>query len=508
MSDEDLYPIEDLDGDPRAADASGSLRVALEVEEALGPGLDIAVDHGLALAAGARRGTLWLGLDRAHVADSDAGDGASMAALLALPASSFEGCRVDAELLGALEDGGRTVLVARYADSPVPPEALLRTVARVGASARWVDASDAHRLVREARARYRARRGASRIVGGRAWQPAEGLDPGARRFTTPHSQAEYRLDRLPPRFLRGLEGLLDDDERILYAIERPPAGAGLLERARGTRDLRAALLLLTDRQLLWLVDHVAPNRYLLDWGVDARLVALEALRAVELGRGARGAAELQVATSGGPSRFVLPAELRPEAQVMADLLRRFAEPVSAGVPRRRYEVEPIGFEAETAARFGQAEEAGTLLGALEGLLHPEPVLGRFYAPRREHVPEAAAVVFSASRAVVARSAASRGAPADVRPSAVVEVALSALGTISLSLSPLVCRLELEGREPPGRRAPRAAFTYPAPLVGHATPIIRLLRRAWANALPIGAAGRPAPVAESGRALEVATVAES
>ncbi len=487
MADEDVRAaVEHARESSAARPRGGAVTVTLEVEEALGPGLDIIVEHGVARARGPRRGTLWLGLDRAHVAETDAGDGTHLAAVVALPASSFSGCRIVAELLGALTDGGRRVLVARLRGSPVPPEPLVRTVAQVRQDAGWIDAAGAMRQVREAHARYRARRAESRIVDGRAWQPGEGLDPGTRRFTTPHSRAEYRLDRLPPRFLRGLEGLLDDDERILYAIERPPAEASLLERVRGARDARAALLVLTDRQLLWLVDHMPPNRYLLDWGVDARLVALEALRDVAVAPDARRCVEVRAVTSGGSSHFTLPPELRSEALVMVDLLRRFTGSAGTRLPRRRYAVEPLAFDPEGASRFGQAQAACAMVAGLEAELRPEPVLGRFYAPHREHQPEAVAFAFSATRLLLSRAprrtSGPTGGPAETRTA---EVALAALRGISLSLSPLVCRIELEAQGARRQPGERLSLSYPSPLAGQATPVLRLLRRTWANATPPG-----------------------
>lgn len=460
--------------------------VTLEVEEALGSGLDVVVEHGVARATNARRGSLWLGLDRAHVIETDAGDGASLAAVVALPASSFPGCRIRAEVVGALKDGHRSVLATRLHGAPMPPEPLIRTVAQVRGDASWIDAGAALQLAREAHTRYRARRAASRIVDGRAWQPGEGLDPGTRRFTTPHSQAEYRLDRLPPRFVRGLEGLLDDDERILYAIERPPGESGLLKRVRGARDARAALLVLTDRQLLWLIDHMPPTRYLLDWGVDAWLVALEALREVELERVAPGGVQIRVRTGGGWSRFVLPSELRAEALVMVALLRQWVGSGDNRLPRRQYAMEPLDFDPEPASRFGQTEEAVALLGSLEAELHPDPVLGSFYAPRREHVPEAWAAVFTASRLLFAAAPAPHRRQPRAGQRKVLRLDIPELRYIALSLSPLVCRLELETSEPLGRQGGSAAITYPAPLAPRATPVFRLLRRAWANATPAAA----------------------
>lgn len=440
-------------------------RVDLVVDEALGPGLEVSVENGVARVMAARRGGLWLGLDRAHLADSDVGDGSELPAVVALPASSFAGCRVAAELAGALTAPDRTVLVATLSRQQLPPEGVIRAVARV-AEARWVDAATADRLALEARQRFRVRRQAGRLLGGRAWHSV-GPDPGQVRFTTPHSRSEYRLDRLPPRFIRGLEGLLDDDERLLYAIERPPDAirGGLLGLSRRGAERRAGLLVLSDRQLIWMVDHMAPDRYLMDWGVDARLLAVEALQAVRLSGG--DVVELQVQTRGGGASFPLPEELRPEAEVMRDLLARFIPPERTATMVRRYAPGAVDFDPAPAAPFRQQEEALQAVAALHERLAPEPLLAAFYAPRREGTPEAAAVGLTATRFAVLVAGAFR------------TVDLGFLGTISITLSPLIGRVELS--QPAAAVAARSVvFSYPATTSTSATAFLRILRRAWAD----------------------------
>ncbi len=469
------------------------------IDEALGPGLDVEVRGGAPTIAGARGGGPWLGLDRGHLAESDAGDGTELPAVVALPASSFAGCRVPSELAGALVDGSRSVLVARLPGRALPPLAIIRTVARMG-EGRWLDAAEAGRLALEARQRRRARREQGRVVGGRAWQP-EVRDPGERRFTTPHSRAEYRLDRLPPRFVRGLGGLLDPDERILYSIERPPdtvrrgpLGLGL---GRGA-ERRAGLLVLTDRQLAWLVDHVPPDRYLMDWGVDARLVALEALCGVHVG--GREVVEIEVATRGGTTSFALPAELRAEADVMTDLLRRFLTPSESGGPAevgapaasrrlsasralvRRYAPPVVEFDPAVVRPFGQEEEAGPAVDRLAGLLAPEPLLAAFYSPRRETVRHAIALAVSPTRVAALDETGPRA------------MELAGLRDIALTLSPLVGRVALAGRVAShyGTEAARArsrhdaslTYSYPASASGEAAAFIRHVRKAWADAASV------------------------
>ena len=457
--------------------------VELVVDEALGPGLDVRVVDGAATIAGERSGGVWLGLDRGHVAESDAGDGRELAAVVALPTSSFAGGHLSAELAGVLVDGNRSVVVARLPSRPLPPLAVLRTVGRIPEGA-WLDAAVAERLAREARQRHRVRSQQGRVVGGRAWQAAT-TDPGERRFTTPHSRSEYRLNRLPPRFVRGLEGLLDDDERIIYAIERPPDSipAGPLGFVRRGAERRAGLLLLTDRQLIWMVDHVPPDRYLMDWGVDGRLVAIEALSGVRLS--GHDTVRLHAVTAGGESIFPLPAELRAEAEVMRDLLARFVPPPGGSSCVRRYEPAVAEFDPRPAELFGQLDEARRHVEIVRDVLAPEELVASFYAPRREVVRHPTILGISRTRVALLEEGRSR------------EVPLASLRDISMTLSPLVGRVELAsaGGEVIG-------FTYPATLSSSATPVLRRLRSAWADAASRGGARADATVCGEGSGAEV------
>ena len=64
--------------------------VLVEVEEALGPGLDYARDleRGGILVSGTRGGGLWLGADRGFLVDSDDGHGRAVPVLVVLPAAA------------------------------------------------------------------------------------------------------------------------------------------------------------------------------------------------------------------------------------------------------------------------------------------------------------------------------------------------------------------------------------------------------------------------------------
>lgn len=436
-----------------------ALRVAtIEVEQPLGPGVDFEPwPHGGLVGRRVRSGGAWLGFDRAALVDSDDGHGRRLPVLVGLPASTFAGARLEVELFGGwASPRGPTILVGRPPGGSPPNLLLARIVANIESGAIWLDGEQAEHEARRARQRHRERESHARIGGGRAWHPSGALPPEIARFATPHSAAEYRLSRLPPRYLRGLEGLLDDDERMLYWVERPMlAEVGLVRRIRGRVDRRAALLALTDRQLLWIVDHAQPDRYLSDWGVDVESVPIE--RVLDVRCAPRGASvNLTVVTRAEPRTFMLPAELVDETGVMRDLIARFTPAGARQLPRRRYPLDAIAFQAETAARFGQGAEARTLL---EAARRGGDVLAFLFSPRRPGQRFPAGLALREDRLELA-SGTHRAS-----------LELAAAPAISLTLSPLVGRLSFGSS---------VTLAYPAPLMEHSAAFARLARKALAN----------------------------
>ncbi len=440
-------------------------RIWVKIEEAAGPGLELAVDRARPgpVVTGVRQGGSFLGMDRGAVFETDTGAGSPLPAVVALPASSAAGCWVEAEPCDLLTDGDRAVIVATLPGHPLPSPPLVRVAARMpegtfGGRATALGAID------RANEQFRRRRAAGRRPARPAWLP---VDVETRQVVGASiaSAAERDLTRLPQRFVRGLTGLLDPDERILASIERPPEAPGGLLSWRRARDRRAALLLLTDREVLWLVDHVPPGRYLLDWGVDAELLPIERLRDLRLrfDRNDRRPSGLVVRTDAGEAAFPLPPDLEPEARSMAEVMARFIPNGHDRAVLRRYTVKPAGFDPEPAQRFGQGDEAAARVAALVTIAGEQP-LAAFYAPRRERVKRSVAAIVTTNEILL---------DAGSDP---VRVNLQALRVMSLALSPLIGRIELHGAS--GRPQ---GLTYPAPLSEGATAFIRACRRAWANA---------------------------
>ncbi len=443
--------------------------VLVEVEEALGPGLDYARDteRGGIVVSGARGGSLWLGADRGFLVDSDDGHGRAMPVLIALPASSFPGARIDAELVGGYSEASGLVLVARLPGASLPIHAALRTVGRLSPGVAWIDARHAAERAAAARRAFRERRGRGRIVGGLAWRPPEGLSHDLLRAGGVYSKAERALDRLPPRFVRGLEGMLDPDERLHYSIERPwRSDAGLIGRVRRGRDHRSGLLLLTDRQILWLMDHSNPNSYLFDWGVDLDMVPVEQLTGVRVEDG-RDGLRLVLETPGGRHHVALPVEMEADVRAFESLTSSFLPERNHDRMRRIYTAEAIDFVEETAERFHQLDEARTLREA--GRREAGELLAFVYSPRREGQSHPLGLWLSPSEVGVVGPKPER-------------LAIGELRSVGILLSPLIARVSLRGPER------TLTFTYPAPLAAHGAKLVRLLRRLWANSRPGEARG--------------------
>ncbi len=126
-----------------------------------------------------------------------------------------------------------------------------------------------------------------------AWRAIEGLAEALRlelqrdallqqSKTAPHAQAEHLIRFVPERFQKALADLLLDDERLLAFVERP-----LLRHRTGVLGMQKwrsneGLFLITDRQVLWLRDFLAPGSGFLPGGYIAHMAPLERLQAITI----------------------------------------------------------------------------------------------------------------------------------------------------------------------------------------------------------------------------------
>jgi len=124
-----------------------------------------------------------------------------------------------------------------------------------------------------------------------AWRAIEGLAEALRlelqrdallqqSKAAPHAQAEHLIRFVPQRFQLALADLLLDDERLLAFVERP-----LLRHRTGLLGMQTwrsneGLFLVTDRQVLWLRDFLAPGSGFLPGGYIAHMAPLERLQAI------------------------------------------------------------------------------------------------------------------------------------------------------------------------------------------------------------------------------------
>ena len=126
-----------------------------------------------------------------------------------------------------------------------------------------------------------------------AWRAIEGLTEALRLQlrqdavlqdgkNAPHAQAEHLIRFVPQRFQQALADLLFDDERLLAFVERP-----LLRHRSGWLGMQTwrsneGLFLVTDRQVLWLRDFLAPGSGFLPGGYIAHSAPLEHLQGIAI----------------------------------------------------------------------------------------------------------------------------------------------------------------------------------------------------------------------------------
>ncbi|HJT57241.1 MAG TPA: hypothetical protein VJ761_12150 [Ktedonobacteraceae bacterium] len=124
-----------------------------------------------------------------------------------------------------------------------------------------------------------------------AWRAIEGLSEALRMQLQkdallqdaemgPHAQAEQLIRFVHSRFQQALADLLLDDERLLAFVERP-----LLRHRTGWLGMQTwrsneGILLVTDRQVLWLRDFLTPGSNFLSGGYIAHMAPLERLERI------------------------------------------------------------------------------------------------------------------------------------------------------------------------------------------------------------------------------------
>jgi hypothetical protein len=234
-----------------------------------------------------------------------------------------------------------------------------------------------------------------------AWRAIEGLAEALRlqlqqdallqeSKSAPHAQAERLIRFVPQRFQQALAGLLLDDERLLAFVERP-----LLRHRTGLLGMQTwrsneGLFLVTDRQVLWLREFLAPGSGFLPGGYIAHMAPLERVQAITILPAGNAPAEfagrlestdspylrlvMEVASCTASELFAvefpLKAEMEKALAHINGILRAFL-PYPKGVDDRRVRRLPVveawvprGAEAEQLAGLGGIVPA-SIAGRLE-----------------------------------------------------------------------------------------------------------------------------------------------
>ncbi|MHB8595684.1 MAG: hypothetical protein ACYDER_02600 [Ktedonobacteraceae bacterium] len=296
----------------------------------------------------------------------------------------------------------------------------------------WCDTSTAARLIRETRLLLKRKQRSQTVkkhwlkraeeTPPIAWRAIEGLNDTLHQqvqqalflrgeSAAPHSQAERLIRFVPQRFQHVLADLLHESEQVLAFVERPLLrhGTGL----PGSPKWRSnqGILLVTDRQILWLRDCFTPGTAnFLPGGYIARMAPLERVQRVSILPPGKVPAELQasvdtkdspylhlmleVASSGGNETLTIEfphvMEMEKALARITTLLGAFL-PYQDEQPDRRVRCLPLveawvpqGAEAEQLARLG-----GIVPGAITERL--ETRLNDYVQTTREDVLTSALV---------------------------------------------------------------------------------------------------------------------
>lgn len=202
--------------------------------------------------------------------------------------------------------------------------------------------------------------------------------------TVASTEAEQEIHRLPYRFQNYVEQCLVPEERILLHILRPPLSYGSVPLLR-RRQSNEGILVITDQQLLFMIDILAPDATYVQWGYLVRAVALERLRAAEA-VDAKPYPKLvvEVEASGGVERlgFDFPKSAWPDLERAVSILRRFIPGANGQYLRRLPEVaEDRPSINEQGDELGPAELVEKMEAKIKTSLAPgEFILSRALAP--------------------------------------------------------------------------------------------------------------------------------
>lgn len=457
----------------KALEGSEALTVQVVVQEPAGPHNLYEYDHrhqALRLSGVAVRDAAspW---ERGHIINTRTGRGQPLPALILVRIPTSPGCLVQARVLGAAEfilDGERQYLVVGVPELDHGYREIedvgylsrdLREAAEGWTSGfrRWLQVEETRAVIREAtEAHWEARaRAESGVRAGAVWKvPAPPRGAGERGEADPHNWAEYLVASLPMRFQRYVEEMLLPEERILFFVERPefaPPGRLALFRSQ---KLRQGLLVITDRQVLTMLDSLPPDSTMVDWGYIAKATAVERIESAWAdGRDSTAQFNLAVCAQGGTERYTLlfPGDHKGALEEAARLLDAFARPGRTAIAKR-YDGAPhddgwVG-RHDLLARYPHLEKLIKQAGE-------EDVLAAAAARGPEGRGLGPALVVTPTRAIVFAGARSKK---DMIQGHVIPIA--SISSVEAVQSVIACRLDMF--LPDGEEVDKVTMKYDYP----------------------------------------------
>ncbi len=324
---------------------------------------------------------------------------------------------------------------------------------------RWQDASSAVAMVRLAReraawARVEAEKG-QRL--GRSWQ-ADRL-VGSGRVSDVHTPAERDLRALPFRFQRYVADCLFPDERILLFVTRPsmPTTASVVSFWR-PRRLPEGLLVITDRQVLWMVDAMPPDATMVQWGYVAQVGALERVSSVAIDqREDHLCLTITLAARRGTEGLAItfPTDRRGLLVDATKLIERFIPGPPTRAVRRIYSLVPEALPSYASGRRDDAEADPNRERlrelALKDLGAEEVPAAVAYVPAGHRRPAARLLLATNHRVIVVR---------DRPETAVASFSIADLTSMTLRNALVSCLFELTCPTDGGLERLSIPFDYP------------------------------------------------
>lgn len=278
--------------------------------------------------------------------------GRRIGAIVPVRNPTFLGCSVAIRAIGLAEplrdDDAYTVVGVPTADRYFNvvqdldelPEPWAGAVSAVLSGRRMMDGHRARSFVAAAREEtLRARaaiRSGSSVAAWKTGGPL-GASPSSPRQSGTHTMAERAVPLLPLRFQEYIARELLDDERILMFVHRPTFALARSRLALRGRRLPEGILVITDRQVMFMVDVLDPGGGFVHWGYVAQVSAVERLASAAV-TDDRAAATLQIRLQGRSTTETLnvafPDGARSALEEAAALLSGFVAPPDGHSVRR------------------------------------------------------------------------------------------------------------------------------------------------------------------------------